>query len=109
MRRPNVISFLHNVWGHSMHFDTWARVEGKRLDKFLNRRRYSVLVHSVVKPSIGDLVEYKVDGGKATAEIYAFENFHEPCDMYKLFLMRDTKLDKKFNQIEPAERSGGDK
>jgi hypothetical protein len=110
---PKVISFERSLWGHNFHASTWRQVPPRTLaeklgDWWTNTRRYSVLVHSMEYPGVGDLIRYPAEGGPATARIYAVEWLINPRDMFKLMVLRDEKLDLQFNVLRPATQGSGE-
>lgn len=83
------IDFTNECWGHAIHGETMRRFTPKGLlvrlaDRWKNRRRYTVLVHSMEDPYKGDRIVYMTQKGKKEAIIMEVESFPDPKDMFKL-------------------------
>lgn len=91
--------FTSNYWGHAIHTFYEEKDCGSWLsrlfDKWLDRRRYSVFVHTQRTPHIGDLVKYKTSKGLCYAKIYHVEPCRNPPDMFELWLVVDDNVEER--------------
>ena len=83
-----------NMWGHSLHAHTFYEAKcgswlSKLWDKYKNRRRYEVMVHSQTYPEIGGIIKYKTSNGIGVGKIYKFTQCNGVRDMFTIFFMRE--------------------
>lgn len=84
-----VIDFTRNRWGHAIHGQSLHPARAEKLtervkDWWLQRRRYTVLVHSESPISHGDQIRYQAADGIRLATVARVDWMLDPRDMAEL-------------------------